>query len=80
MMVVAAMTLNKLCEESKQPEIKSISTYGLAVDSLLPMQLFKLTINFDKNCVTVVQKSKIKSCIPFIIFDKVLTYMIKNSV
>ncbi len=80
MMVVAAMTLNKVCMESKQPEIKSISTYGLAVDSLLPMQLFKLTINFDKKCVTVVQNCKIKSCIPFIIFDKALTYMIRNTV
>ena len=81
MMVVAAMSLEKVCNECIQSEIKNVSTYGLAVDSILPLQLFKLTIDFDQNCVVIINKQNIKlSAVSFLDFDILLTYMIRNCV
>ncbi len=78
MMVVAAMSLEKVCSVHVQSEIKSISTYGLAVDLILPLQLFKLTIDFDRNCVVKQNVELSADC--FLDFDKLLTFMIRNCV
>ncbi len=81
MMVVAAMSLEQVCSERVQSEIKSISTYGLAADLILPLQLFKLTIDFDRNCVVIINKQNVElSADRFLDFDKLLTFMIRNCV
>ncbi len=81
MMVVAAMSLEKVCLKRVQSEIKSISTYGLAVDLILPLQLFKLTIDFDQNCVVIINKYNVELGVDsFLNFDKLLTFMIRNCV
>ncbi len=81
MMVVAAMSLEKVCLNRVQSEIKSISTYGLSVDLILPLRLFKLTIDFDRNCVVIINKHNVELGIDsFLKFDKLLTFMIRNCV
>ncbi len=51
------------------------------MDSILPLQLFKLTIDFDQNCVVIINKQNIQlSAVSFLDFDILLTYMIRNCV
>ena len=60
MIVVAAMSLEKMCRNKmdKVRTMKHLSTYGLTMDLNLPLQLYKLTINFDKSSVDVHHQSE----------------------
>ena len=81
MIVVAAMSLEKMCRNKmdKVRTMKHLSTYGLTMDLNLPLQLYKLTINFDKSSVDVHhQLSSHSDSAKFLCADRLITYMIRN--
>ncbi len=59
--------------------LKTISVYGLSLDHVVPLQLYKLRMNFEKKKVEVFRKVACEhGPIPSRTVDCLISYMIRN--
>ena len=76
MLLCTSHSLN-CCEDAQT--LESLSFYGLLLDHLLPLQLFKLKVNFTNSEIKIVTIAGYNhGASIYTVCDKLITYMIKN--
>ncbi len=82
MMVTLSMLIVRMCQDNDDNlhNYQAISVYGLSLDKHdAPMNLYKLTMDFNHNKVQVVQKTSLRhGLVPSLTLDCLITYMIRN--
>ncbi len=81
MMVTLSMSVDRMCQncDVHLHSLKTISVYGLSLDHVVPLQLYKLRMNFEKKEVEVFRKVACKhGPIPSLTVDCLISYMIRN--
>jgi len=82
MLVASALLIERMCKNNDERlhHLKKLSVYGLAMDLVLPFQLYKLTMDFENKSLLIINKGNFEShCYPSLIADKLITYMIRNT-
>jgi len=83
MMVASGMLLERMCKNNDERlhHLKQLSVYGLAMHLLLPLPLYKLTIDFEEKSLVITNEANCESqCMRlFVVADKLLTCMIRNT-
>ncbi len=83
MMVTLSMLIEQMCQDNDDDlhNYQAISVYGLSLDKshFAPMNLYKLTMDFNRNKVQVVKKASFDlGPVPSLTLDYLITYMIRN--